>query len=169
MATQEEIDVSHLNIAARKVGFHDDELDHKWQQELKAAYEATEEYIDQRAAGWESVGLSERESSVAAYRELGFTNRAVAYFLGLSPSTIGEYQSRIQNKIEDAQALLNRAGAPPVVGVTDRYVNCSNCGHRTQRSKADIVWNTGEEQAMIRCYGCFESPDDATKKTPRLR
>lgn len=51
-----------------------------------------------RRQAWKDAGLSEREAEVAALREIGFTNRAIAIMLDLSPSTVDEYQQRGEEK-----------------------------------------------------------------------
>lgn len=163
--SSDEIEVSRLNSKVKDVGRYDDEIDRRKRRRLKEASESLEEYIKQQSEEWEKVGLSERESTVAAYRELGFTNETVAYFLGLSPSTINEYQKRIEDKIDEARSLVSQADSSPVMSVDEKYMKCKKCGHRTQRSKADIVWNTTEKEATIRCNGCFKSPDEKHERT----
>ena len=163
--SSDEIEVSGLNRTVKGVGRYDDEIDRRKRRRLKEASESLEEYIKQQSEEWEKVGLSERESTVAAYRELGFTNRTIAYFLGLSPSTVNEYQKRIEDKIDAARSLVSQADSSSVMSVDEKYMECKKCGHRTQRSKADIVWDTTEKEATIRCNGCSKAPDEKHERT----
>lgn len=154
-----------LNSTVKNVGIYDDDIDRRGRRKLKEASEALEEHIEQQSEEWKKVGLSERESTVAAYRELGFTNETIAHFLDLSPSTINQYQKRIEDKIDEARSLVSQADSSSVMSVDEKYMKCKKCGHRTQRSKADIVWDTTEKEATIRCNGCSKAPDEKHERT----
>src|SRR5262245_36078545 len=44
-------------------------------------------------------GLTERERQVVAYEELGYSNKLIAYALGLSPTTISSLLARAKKKL----------------------------------------------------------------------
>ena len=73
-----EVEVSAVNTAVNNIGTYSEDLDGEYHNRIQDAAEAVAELVDGLAETWESLGLSGREAEVAAYKQLGFTNRATA-------------------------------------------------------------------------------------------
>ena len=146
---------SYLN--SLRVGSQD--LEEKKRREIADAKEAAEPLVEDLAEEWSAVGFSDREAEVAAYRQLGFTNQAIAFMLGLSPNTVNEYQRRASDKIQEARRLVSLADR----SIADnKDIPCPNCGENIRRSHGEIT--TDGTELSVRCYSCFETH---TRRLPR--
>jgi len=124
-------------------------------EELADAAQTLAVVVDDLAEGWASLGLSDREAEVAAYRQLGFTNKATAYMLELSPNTVNEYTRRVNDKIAEARALIRHVDR---TAAFDKHWECGMCGENIQRANGRIEADLDEKKIHYSCTtsGCWE-------------
>lgn len=149
------VEVSKINRSANNLRVGSEELEERKRQKIENAAEAVSATVGELREVWEMLGLSGREAEVAAYRELGFTNRAIALMTNLSRNTVNEYTRRASNKYETAQQLVSRGNRTTAF---DKNLSCRHCGHGMQRSKAGIEFKPEDEIIELRCRNCWE-PD----------
>lgn len=147
------IDVSGLNSSVNNLRVGSKELEEEKRSSIQTAAKTLAETIDELAVGWSNLGLSDREAEVAAYRQLGFTNKTIAYMLELSPNTVNEYTRRVNEKIDTARRLVNHAQHTEAFS---KNWDCPACGHDMRRSRADIEFTTDENTLSYRCSSCWE-------------
>jgi DNA-binding NarL/FixJ family response regulator len=150
------VDVSGVNSSVQALGKYGKEIDEKHRDRLKNAAEDVARLVDTLAEIWESLGLSGREAEVAAYKQLGFTNRAAAYMLDLSPNTVNEYDRRAKEKVQTARQLVHRADR------TEAFVKdwvCPNCREGIRRSHGNIELT--DSSITYSCRKCWEDYERA--------
>ena len=150
-----EIDVSQVNHNFNSLTTYGRDLEQRKREQINHAAQTVAIIIDDLAVGWGELGLSDREAEVAAYRQLGFTNKATAHMLELSVNTVNEYVRRVNQKISRAQALLQHADR---TNAFDKHWRCHKCREKIQRSKASIEVDTDNEKIHYQCnnLGCYE-------------
>ena len=148
----ESVNVSGVNTNMNTLRKYSRELERKKRKKIESAAEAVAELIDELAGNWEEVGLSGREAEVAAYKQLGFTNKATAYMLELSPNTVNEYNRRASEKIKKARRLVDLADRTEAF---EKDWLCPNCREGIRRSHGDIEVSGGS--ISYRCRKCFNS------------
>jgi DNA-binding CsgD family transcriptional regulator len=147
-----EVDPGDVNKKVNNLRVGSRDLEESKRREIAKTKENAEPVVEDLAEEWSAVGLSDREAEVAAYRQLGFTNKAVAFMLGLSPNTVNEYQRRASEKIQEARRLVSLADR----SIADQKdIPCPNCGENIRRSHGDIT--AGGTELSIRCRSCFET------------
>lgn len=158
------VEVSTVNYQLNNLTKHSKNLEEKKRNEIDATAEAVAALVDDLAAGWERLGLSGREADVAAYRQLGFTNKATAYMLELSPSTVNEYTRRANEKIERAKKLVTHAEQ------TQAFQKDWSCGRGNtdaRRSRADIELDVENRQLTYLCRDNWETHSRSVYTAPK--
>jgi len=146
-----EVGVSRVNSYLNSLRVGSRELEEKKKREIQTAAEDVVEMIDTLADTWEEVGLSGREAEVAAYKQLGFTNKATAWMLELSPNTVNEYDRRAKQKIKEARRLVGLADRTEAF---EKDWLCPNCREGIRRSHGDI--EVSGRSVSYTCRKCFE-------------
>lgn len=88
------VEVWEINRIVDDAGADSRELEQETRERIAAAVEELRPLIDEFTSNWERLGLSGREAQIAAYRELGFSDEAIAIMLELSPDTVNERSGR---------------------------------------------------------------------------
>jgi Bacterial regulatory proteins, luxR family. len=147
------IDIEAINQEANDINAESGELGDKKRRHIENVTDEVEHTIDSLSALWSHLGLSDREAEVAAYRELGFTNRSIAYMIGISTNTVNEYTRRAKQKYHTARALVAREEDSQALST--RWV-CPRptCGHETKRAYADSTYNPDTTVSKWRCQEC---------------
>lgn len=153
MCSMDIVDVRTVNYSLNNLRVGSKELEEKKLEKIDTTAEVVAELIDNLSEGWNTLGLSGREAEVAAYRQLGFTNKAIAYMLDLSPNTVNEYTRRVNEKIETAKQLVNHAQRTEAF---EKDWNCPNCRGGIRRSHGDTEVSLDDETISYRCRSCFE-------------
>ena len=147
------VDVRTINYGLNNLRVGSKELENAKLERTDTAAKVVAGLVDRLSEGWATLGLSDREAEVAAYRQLGFTNKAIAYMLDLSRSTVNEYTRRANNKIETARQLVNHAQRTEAF---EKDWNCPTCREGIRRSHGDIEVSLDDETISYRCRSCFE-------------
>lgn len=158
----ETVEVSSVNKHMNNLRKYSRALEDKKKKEIDAAAEAVAEVVDELAATWKDVGLSGREAEVAAYKQLGFTNKATAYMLDLSPNTVNEYNRRASEKIKDARRLVDLADRTEAF---DKDWLCPDCREGIRRSHGDI--EVSDRTISYTCIKCYNSYEKTIPRTDR--
>lgn len=148
----ESVEVSRVNSHMNSLRKYSRDIEEQKRAEIDAAAEAVAGLVDDLAGTWEDVGLSGREAEVAAYKQLGFTNKATAYMLELSPNTVSEYDRRASQKVKDARRLVELADRTEAF---DKDWLCPDCREGIRRSHADI--EVSDASITYHCRKCFNS------------
>jgi len=158
----ESVEVSRVNAHMNNLRKYSRDLEEQKREEIDDAAEAVAELVDELAAAWEDVGLSGREAEVAAYKQLGFTNKATAYMLELSSNTVNEYDRRASEKIQTARRLVDLADRTEAF---DKDWLCPYCREGIRRSHGEIEVST--RTITYRCVKCFNSYERTIRRTDR--
>jgi len=156
MGKESVVDIQGVNNTAT-LNLQSDEFGEQRRESLSEAREALSDRVDELSNEWQQLGLSEREAQTIAYRELGLNNRAIAYFLELSPSTVSEYVARATEKYEQAKTLVHRMESPEVVDPLEKYWVCPECQHRSQKSKGEFRLEVDSGHSEMTCYNCWNT------------
>lgn len=143
------VDIGELNRQARQRS-----LGTEARESLSAAADAVREEVERGIATWRASGLSRGEAVVAAYRELGFTNRTIAHITGLSPSTVDDHQHTIAVRYDEAKRLVGAVESSPVGDVRSDGWACHRCGHDNDLSQIPITRDLEDGRTDLRCFGC---------------
>mgnify|MGYP002338707842 CR=1 FL=1 len=147
-----EIDISGVSRSVNNLSVGSPDLERSKREKIADVKEEVAPVAEELAGRWSAAGLSDREAEVAAYRQLGFTNAAIALMLDLSKSTVNEYHRRATDKIDAARRLVSLADASIA---EEKDLTCPNCGEQIRRSHGDITLDGRE--LSIRCRSCFET------------
>jgi len=147
-----DVDVSGVNSHMNNLRKYSRQLEERKREEIDAAAEAVAELVDDLAASWAEAGLSEREAEVAAYKQLGFTNKATAYMMDLSPNTVNEYDRRASQKVEEARRLVDLADRTEAL---KKDWVCPHCREGIRRSHGDI--EVSGRTVSYTCRKCFNT------------
>ena len=148
------IDVEGINRSVNNLRVGSKQLENQKREKIDRTAKQVADLVDTLAAEWETLGLSGRESEVAAYRQLGFTNKATAHMLRLSVNTVNEYTRRANEKIDTARRLVTHADRTEAF---QKDWSCRNCREGIRRSKGDIEVSPGDETVSYRCRSCWET------------
>ena len=158
----ESVEVSRVNGHMNNLRKHSRDIEERKREEIDATAEAVAELVDDLATNWEDAGLSEREAEVAAYKQLGFTNKATAYMLDLSANTVNEYDRRASQKVEEARRLVDLAERTEAL---EKDWLCPDCREGIRRSHGDI--EVSERAVSYTCRKCFNSYERTIRRTDR--
>ncbi|MDS0284768.1 helix-turn-helix transcriptional regulator [Haloarcula onubensis] len=142
------VDVSELNASAAETIVEDKQAQLKRQDKMANAKQILAPLADDLISDWEEVGLSSRQAEIAAYRQLGSTDKTIAFFTGLSRNTVNEHNRRIREKYQQAKSLVDRVESTKTL---DKGWRCPRCGHMTRRQNADISVDPESEKVKSHC------------------
>ena len=147
------VNIETINQKANAINAESGELGNKKRQHIENVTDEIEHTIDSLSVLWSHLGLSDREAEVAAYRELGFTNRSIGYMIGISTNTVNEYTRRAKQKYRTAQALVTREEDSQALS-KNWICPKPTCGHETKRAYADSRYNPEAKISKWRCQKC---------------
>ena len=151
--SMEMVEVSTINYSINNLRVGSKELEEKKRARIEETAEAVAVLVNDLTESWVALGLSNREAEVAAYRQLGFTNKATAHMLQLSPNTVNEYSRRASDKVETARRLVNHADRTEAF---EKDWNCPKCREGIRRSNGEIEVSKDDETVSYRCRKCWE-------------
>lgn len=147
-----EIDISGVSRSVNSLSAGSRSLERSKREKIADVKDEVASVVEGLAEPWSAAGLSDREAEVAAYRQLGFTNAAIALMIDVSKSTVNEYHRRATDKIDAARRLVSLADGSLV---EEKDLACPNCGERIRRSHGDITLDGRE--LSVRCRSCYET------------
>jgi Response regulator containing a CheY-like receiver domain and an HTH DNA-binding domain len=159
------IDIEGINRTANDYSAESGELGQDQRQQIMNVTDDLKHTVDSVSTVWSRLGLSDREAEVAAYRELGFTNKSIAYMLDISTNTVNEYTRRAKQKYNTARALLAREEDSQALS-KNWVCPKPSCGHETKRAYTNSKYNPDTNVSTWRCQEChteyqrkIQSPD----------
>jgi len=147
-----EIDISGVSRSVNSLSVGSRSLERSKREKIADVKDEVAPVVEELAEPWSAAGLSDREAEVAAYRQLGFTNAAIALMIDVSKSTVNEYHRRATDKIDAARRLVSLADGSLA---EEKDLSCPNCGEQIRRSHGDITLDGRE--LSVRCRSCYET------------
>ena len=147
-----EIDISAVSRSVNNLSAGSRDLERSKREKIADVKDEVAAVVEELAEPWSAAGLSDREAEVAAYRQLGFTNAAIALMIDVSKNTVNEYHRRATDKIDAARRLVSLADGSLA---EEKDLSCPNCGEQIRRSHGDITLDGRE--LSVRCRSCYET------------